>query len=156
MWETITVYIKYSHVDLLVLMEYEWQSLVKSLLQLSTLFIWGIPDTERRGACMCVGHTCFLKNSSPLWWQIGFLRLHRYHSKVTKVIFHSGEDDNAFLLPAFWNRRTSPDLEKKPETKRFALYHRVTPHSHKPHLLQSAHTFTSFTLNPPILSAALK
>lgn len=32
MWETITVYIKYSHVDLLVLVEYEWQSLVKSLL----------------------------------------------------------------------------------------------------------------------------
>lgn len=155
MWETITVYIKYSHVDLLVLVEYEWISLVKSLLQLSTLFIWGIPGTGRSGACMCVGHTCFLKNSSPVWWQIDFVRLHRYQGKVTKVIFHRGVDDNTSLLPAFWNRITTPDSEKKLETKRFALYHSVTLHSHKPHLLQSEHTLTSFTLNLPILSAAL-
>jgi len=39
MWETVTVYVKYSHVDLLVPVEYEWQSLVKPLLEMSTLFI---------------------------------------------------------------------------------------------------------------------
>jgi len=40
------------------------------------------------------------------------------------------------------------------ETKRMVLCHRVTPHSHKPHLLQSVHT-TSSTLNVPIFICCL-
>lgn len=118
MWETITVYIKYSHVDLLVLVEYEWQSLVKSLLELSTLFIWGIPDTERSGACMQVGHTCFLRNCSSFWWQTGFLRLPRYQSKVTEVIFSQGRRWYYFLITGLLPyyrvfSRTTPALEQR-------------------------------------------
>lgn len=116
MWETITVYIKYSHVDLLVLVEYEWQSLVKSLLELSALFIWGITDTERSAACVWVGRTCFLRNCSLFWWQIGFLRLPRYQSKVSKgsrISHKGGSDTHSSLLRALWNclPQNYPDLE---------------------------------------------
>lgn len=154
MWETITVYIKYSHVDLLVLVEYEWQSLVKSLLELSTLFIWGIPDTERSGACMQVGHTCFLRNCSSFWWQTGFLRLPSYQSKVTEVIFSQGR--RWYTLPYYWLTSLLQGLQQNYswfraeefETKRMVLYHSETPCSHKPHLLQSVHKLTSLHLEP--------
>lgn len=142
MWETITVYIKYSHVDLLVRVEYEWQSLVKSLLELSTLFIWGIPDTERRGACMRVDIPVSLGIAHSFGGRQVFWGYPDIRAKSLKRFFIGEEMIHSSLLPPLWNsfqQNYSLFRAEEFETKRMVLCHGMA---------QSVHTLTRLRLEP--------